>query len=327
LVFNRVEKAAKFTQSELILIILSWTAFVGLIPFVVLRSLAHEWPQAIFDLLLGLLFALNGYYVYKMRKVEGPRLFFALTLVFSMLYGFYLKGIGQIPWSYPGLVAIFFAVRPNLAALFCTFCILFLGIFVYPHMDTFSFTTYIVSLFFTCLFVYVFANLTAQQKNELIKLSRRDALTGLRNRRAFDYKLEEYIGGVRKEYSTCLIVFDIDHFKKVNDRFGHQVGDQLLKELGAAVSSRIRKSDRLYRIGGEEFAIILTRSRIDNAIKVAEDIRKLVQQTRLVEESLVTISLGVASYREQESKLSWFERCDNALYLAKREGRNKVKVA
>ncbi|MDQ7050377.1 MAG: GGDEF domain-containing protein [Enterobacterales bacterium] len=160
-----------------------------------------------------------------------------------------------------------------------------------------------------------------------MKLARRDALTGLRNRRVFDYKLEEFIGGAREEYSACLIVFDIDHFKKINDQFGHQVGDQLLKELGIAVNSRIRKSDRLYRIGGEEFAIILTRSTIEKAIKVAEDVRELVQRTQLVKERLVTISLGVASYQEQESKLNWFERCDNALYLAKREGRNQVKVA
>jgi len=254
-------------------------------------------------------------------------LFFALVLVFSMFYGFYLKGAAQIPWSYPGLVAIFFAVRPNLAATLCIFCLTFLGFYVYPEMDTFSFTTYIVSLFFTCLFVYVFASLTTSQRSELIKLSRRDALTGLRNRRAFDYKLDEFIGVVRREYTACLILLDIDHFKMVNDQFGHQVGDQLLKDLGVIISKRIRKSDRLYRIGGEEFAIILTRSTIENAIMVAENVRELIEQTQLVEESRVTISLGVACYLENESKLSWFERCDDALYLAKGAGRNQVKVA
>ncbi len=327
MVFDQVLTKDKRTQQEWILMVLAGTAAVGLVPFIVLRLSMGEWGNAIYDAILSLVFVSITLYVYITRKEKIPRLIFALILVFAMLIGFYLKGEEQIPWSYPGVVAIFFAVRPKLAAIFCMLCLVYFAVLLYPSVPSVRLTTYLVSLFFTCLFVYVFANLTMQQRKALVRLSRRDSLTNLRNRRAFDYKLEEFVGQPRDDQTACLILFDIDHFKKINDQYGHQVGDQLLVKMGEAVKQRIRKSDRIYRIGGEEFAIILARSSLESAVKVAENVRLLVQKTQLVEEGMVTISLGVAAYQTGESKLSWVERCDNALYLAKGAGRNQVKVA
>jgi len=161
----------------------------------------------------------------------------------------------------------------------------------------------------------------------LEKLSRRDPLTKLRNRRAFDYKMVEFIGSIRNGLKTCLIMFDIDHFKNINDEFGHSVGDRVLYELGSLVSSRMRKTDHVYRIGGEEFAIILTNSSSEDAKIVAEDIRIQIGQSKLIKDAMITISLGIAEYRENESKDSWYKRCDEALYLAKDSGRNTSKHA
>lgn len=326
-VSQQLKQEVKRTQQELILMLLSGAALIGLIPFVILRALVHEWPNALFNIVLCSVFLINGLYVYKTRRVKGPRLVFALLLVFAVFIGFYLKGIAQSPWAYPGLVAIFFAVRPKLAAIFCLVCITGISIMAYPAMTIFEYTTYLTSLSFTCLFVYVFANLTRQQRKALIKLSRRDPLTNLRNRRAFDLALDQFIGLIRDNRHTCMLLIDIDHFKEVNDKFGHSMGDDVLRELGNLMTKRMRRSDHAYRIGGEEFAMILTNSNFESAINVAKDIGCIVEGANIIEDRKITISIGVAEYSENESKDSWFKRCDDALYLAKASGRNNFKLA
>ncbi|PCJ49245.1 MAG: hypothetical protein COA74_06685 [Gammaproteobacteria bacterium] len=315
------------TKQEQILMVLSATASVVLIPFIMIRAMAGEWIIALFDLVLFSVFAINGMYVYKSRKVHIARLILAGSLVLAMLYGFYLKGVAHIPWSYPALVAIFFAVRPKLASLFCTICIVFIAVFSYPLLSTFEFITFLSTLISTCIFVYIFANLTIQQNKALIEVARRDSLTKLRNRRAFDLKLDEFIGKYRNNLQTCLILFDVDYFKAINDEFGHSQGDEVLINLGQIVSKRMRRTDHLYRIGGEEFAIVLADSTPESAMNISEDIRTLIEQSTLVAGIKVTISLGVALYLENESKDSWFKRCDKALYSAKESGRNNTKSA
>ena len=317
----------KRTKQEMILMVLSAATVVALIPFIILRAQAAQWGSLFLDVFLLAVFTVNGIYIYKTSKVKIPRLVFASVIVFAMFLGFYLKGTGQIPWSYPALVAIFFAVRPKLAIAFCLICILWLSAILFPLMDTFSFVTFLVTICFTCLFVYVFANLTRQQRIALIKLTRLDPLTQLRNRRAFDQKMEEVVGLVRKGQQTSLILFDIDHFKRINDSLGHSHGDKVLNELGRVVSNNLRKRDRLYRIGGEEFAIVLANSELEKAMIVAENIRIKVEMASLTPKCKVTISLGIAEYIENESSEQWFERCDNALYLAKDSGRNLCKSA
>ena len=324
---KQVTHKVKRSKQEMILMLLSGAAAVGLIPFIVLRVLYADWPNAILDICLFIIFVINGLYVYRTGKVRIPRLVFALLLLLAMFVGFYIKGIGQIPWSYPGLVAIFFAVRPNLAAILCSICIAWLATVLYPLLDIFEYVTFLATLTSTCLFVYVFANLTRQQRKALIKLSRRDPLTNLRNRRAFDLALNQFIGFIRDQQHTCMLLIDIDHFKDINDKFGHSVGDDVLRALGKLMTKRMRKSDLVYRIGGEEFAIILTNSSVQSAINVAKDMGCLVEEADIVDDRKITISIGIADYCENESKDSWFKRCDDALYLAKDSGRNNFKLA
>ncbi len=324
---NQISKKSILrSKQEQILILLSAAAAIGVFPFVVLRLLSEQWPHAIFNLFLVSIFVINGIYVYKTRKVEIPRMIFAIVLVAANVVGFHLLGLAQMPWSYPALVAIFFAVKPKLAAVFCLICVVWLAAIAYSHMTTFAFTTYVVTLVFTCVFVFIFANITYEQRSALTRLSRRDPLTNIRNRRAFDQKLEEIIGLIRKHQQTSLVVFDIDHFKHLNDTFGHSLGDKVLVELADIVGNRIRRLDRFYRIGGEEFAIVLNSVRQEEALSIAENIRHLVEDTLFAGEHKITISIGITEYRENESKMEWFDRCDAALYSAKDAGRNQSRV-
>lgn len=161
-----------------------------------------------------------------------------------------------------------------------------------------------------------------------------DGLTGLYNRRSFDRRLHELIDAADGlDDGFCLLFLDIDHFKRVNDSYGHMVGDKVLSEFGRQIGKLTRRSDFLARYGGEEFAILLPGTRITNAFTVAENIRNTLQLVRLrrssSRESLgaVTVSVGVACWRMGESAEELIERCDKALYRAKSLGRNRTVLA
>ena len=161
-----------------------------------------------------------------------------------------------------------------------------------------------------------------------------DGLTGLYNRRSFDRKLAQLIAAADGlEESFCLLFLDIDHFKRVNDTYGHMVGDKVLSEFGRQIGRLTRRSDFLARYGGEEFAILLPATRITNAFTVAENVRSTLQLVRLrrssSRESLgaVTVSVGVACYRVGETAEDLIGRCDKALYRAKSLGRNRTVLA
>ncbi len=150
-----------------------------------------------------------------------------------------------------------------------------------------------------------------------------DGLTGLANRRAFDQRMAS-AGG-------CLLLADIDHFKQVNDRWGHLFGDQVLRSVAQGLRACLDKGLFAARIGGEEFAVLLPVPALASAQALAERIRGTVAGSRIRRggEALgqVTVSLGVAQRRPGESPQDWFHRADRALYAAKAGGRNRTAVA
>lgn len=161
-----------------------------------------------------------------------------------------------------------------------------------------------------------------------------DSLTNLHNRRGFDRALNRAIESVKAgEKTFCLVILDIDHFKTVNDSHGHLVGDKVLKGISRQLFRQMRGNDFLSRYGGEEFAILLLDTPITSAFTVAENIRKSIGNLRLkhtktgVQIGKVTISIGVACFRVEESGEDVIQRCDKALYRAKSLGRDRTVLA
>lgn len=155
-----------------------------------------------------------------------------------------------------------------------------------------------------------------------------DALTKLLNRNVYDELVETEIArSERYKYKMSLILFDIDHFKRVNDSFGHDVGDKVLIELSQLVKKVIRKSDSLCRTGGEEFAIIAPETNEEQALFVAEKLRVAISNNRFSMVKQITVSFGLAEYVHQEGSMKLFRRADQALYKAKHNGRNRVEIA
>lgn len=164
-----------------------------------------------------------------------------------------------------------------------------------------------------------------RSNRELKKISITDSLTKLYNRTKTDKVIEEEILRMDRTRSKfSVILFDIDHFKSVNDIHGHQVGDRVLMDMAQIVKRAIRKTDIVGRWGGEEFIIICTETDLDGAITVAEKVRQSIEEHRFEEVGVVTCSFGVSESTRTDTPNTIVGRADEALYKAKKGGRNRV---
>ena len=197
-----------------------------------------------------------------------------------------------------------------------------------------------VIFFFGAIFVFLVCKLSLQTTQDLKRIyileheNTTDSLMGIYNRRYFDRRLkEEFSRSVRYQYPLSLIMVDIDHFKKVNDRLGHQIGDLVLKRLADLLQGSVRDADVVCRYGGEEVAVILPHTPDSSALIVAENLRKKIGTTEILTEDLspdkhaviVTASLGVSTLVPKiETADMLLNQADKALYTAKKNGRNCV---
>jgi diguanylate cyclase (GGDEF)-like protein len=179
-----------------------------------------------------------------------------------------------------------------------------------------------------------------QNFRNLLDYSERDSLTGLLNRKTFDDRLARMLQS-RPEHDPCppgllerrqpheqeqqwLAVVDVDHFKAVNDRFGHLYGDEVLILIANLLQSSFRAQDRVFRFGGEEFVVLLRSTTLENAQKIIERFRANVAEHRFPQVGQVTVSVGFVSINAFESPVVTLGRADQALYYAKSNGRNRV---
>ena len=155
-----------------------------------------------------------------------------------------------------------------------------------------------------------------------------DVLTGAYNRRAFKNIIERAISSHAIVEQPCVLaIIDIDHFKRINDTYGHLKGDVVLKALGKHIKSKISQGDTLIRYGGEEFVICFENMELQKAVKIMEQIRKSIEKLTLVKGEIITISAGLSRLEKGDSPFGLLSRADIALYEAKDAGRNLVKTS
>lgn len=227
--------------------------------------------------------------------------------------------------------------------LFCLVCLFITGYLAYTfafwgnYTDTVDLIVPII-FFFGAVFVLLVCTLslqTAQDIKRIFVLEREnttDELMGIYNRRFFDRRLqEEFVRSIRYRQPLSLLMVDIDHFKKVNDRWGHQVGDLVLQSFAELTKNCVRESDVVCRYGGEELAIILPHTTPDAAMLLAQRLRCQIEKTEMMTEDLspdhqavrVTASLGMSTLiLEMENVEDLLRQADMALYHAKQHGRN-----
>ncbi|MBT3887662.1 MAG: diguanylate cyclase [Nitrosomonadaceae bacterium] len=163
--------------------------------------------------------------------------------------------------------------------------------------------------------------------SDLDQLARTDELTGAWNRRRFEETVETEMDRLRRYgQRLSLMILDVDHFKKINDLYGHSIGDQVLIDLSNTIRSSLRVSDSLTRWGGEEFIILCPNTTAETVSKLAERLRKEVSSIEFQKVGNITLSFGVAECGAEETWEQWLHRADEALYLAKSGGRDRVKT-
>lgn len=152
-----------------------------------------------------------------------------------------------------------------------------------------------------------------------------DPLTGVKNRLAFDQIMEEEIArDIRYKRNLSLAILDIDFLKNINDTFGHNRGDDVIKHVAHEISCTVRQTDSICRLGGDEFAIIFIETDLAKAKRVGENICKRISQSHILGATKLTVSIGIAKLDTNDNKDTLYKRADEALYLSKKQGRNIV---
>ena len=309
-------------------LILSAAGGLGVLPFAILRFMQQQWVAATIDSIIVCGFLILGTYVYRTRRIRVASIAIAVLCMSGVVSTVYVIGPHQIYWAFPAIMAVFYLISPREAVVATILTAVSLLPALLPSSDSHETTTILITLLVTAAFALAFSLITSRQREQLLVLATKDPLTGVGNRRGLDAKLIEVVNAHRRTGATSsLVLIDLDHFKKVNDVYGHAVGDQILKSVTEIINLRIRVTDSLYRIGGEEFVVVLEGANLERAVHLAEQLRLLVDANELVPDHAVTISLGVAEIKDGETGNDWLHRADEALYQAKDAGRKSTSVS
>jgi diguanylate cyclase (GGDEF)-like protein len=291
-----------------------------------------RWPGLV-TLLACSAIALSTWLIWRQRALLFARLLGCTVPSLAVLFFMPLLPQYAMMWSYPMVVFFYLYLELRLATLFNLLFATGLAVMAWPVFAIDLYSRFLVTHFVVGGMTLIFARTLAKQQQELRQAANTDSLTGLANRRAVQQALESW-QRQRSRYGVpaTLLLIDLDHFKSVNDRGGHQAGDQLLIQVAEVLRRRARDTDMAGRWGGEEFILVLPHTRAGEAMVVAEALRNSVASERAetpmaTDAVAVTTSIGVAELLLSDTPESWVARADAALYQAKAAGRNQVVMA
>lgn len=307
------------------LVFQSTLAALAITPFGFWRLSNGELGQGLFDLTLVIVLLGLAYLCLQEKLLRLISFVVASIYVLSSLLVAYKFGPLGHYWFFPAIVAGFFVVRANealgLAALgFLAHVLLASRQGWGIELGTFAATSLLV-----CIFINAFTTRLRQDNHRLYLDSTIDSLTGAGNRRLFDDVLAELPEDENHE-TMSLLMLDVDHFKVINDHYGHAIGDRCLNRLAQLILNNLQPSQRLFRYGGEEF-VLLVAGNATEAQALAERLRSEVAHTQLIREAMITVSIGIATKHSHEKLRAWMRRADDAMYEAKLQGRNRCCVA
>jgi diguanylate cyclase (GGDEF)-like protein len=243
-----------------------------------------------------------------------------------LIFAFRQQGSVISFWCYPVVLGIYFMLREKQAWISN---IIFLGIIftqAWGILDQAFMIRFVVTILGVSAFSAMFMRVITAQQEMLSMQAVTDPLTGLFNRTILDDTFEQVIRQNRRTgVPMTIMVLDIDKFKMVNDKFGHNRGDEVLRGIGAYLLKRIyRHTDMVFRIGGEEILVLLYDTGIEHGRQVAEEIRSDIESLNLIPDHPVTVSIGITTLMSSDDQESWLKRCDENLYKAKEGGRNMI---
>lgn len=299
--------------------------------FILFWYLGNYWAMAIVFVLALLAPLLYGY-AYLAGKSQKAKtkisnfiaLAFSLSIVATIYFAREVDFVYLI--TYPTTIAVYSASNYRYRLLILILSVAAIGIILSTVLSTYSLVVFLAIYVLVLSFTHLFSMRIKVDNSTLAKLALKDALTGLQNRRSLELDMGET---EIIEKIQSVIFLDIDHFKNINDRYGHVFGDEVLKAIASAIKSSINKNDKAYRYGGEEFIIVTQGKESSEAtcLKIKSAIEKIHLMTETYGEKntvTFTASIGLASKEEGKTLHQLVKDADNAMYHAKEIGRNRI---
>lgn len=235
-------------------------------------------------------------------------------------------GITAVYWFFPVVIGLIFILTTTASVIVNSLITLGIGWLAFDTLPFIEAFRLISSLFLTIILGYLIATHMAKLHRTIEKESISDPLTGVLNRRQLESHLtscSEDFG--EKEIPSCILMIDIDHFKSINDTYGHNVGDQVIIGIAQLIQSHSRPQDKLFRVGGEEFVLLLPQTAQHDAVKVAGNLREFIKSASLVNDKTITASIGIAETSDElDNAQRWLKSADDFMYQAKTAGRDRI---
>lgn len=289
---------------------------------------AGQWLGAGLSAVLASLAGVQSWHMRDREEARGAGGRFALLNVAACLLALAVSGHAALPWLFPVLMTNHFLCTPARATLASLPLLLMLLLF--PGLAG-GFGEHFSAIAVTVLTMAIGHALSLRMNNdrvELEELASLDALTGLPNRRMLERALTRQVNERReRERLNGLVILDVDHFKEVNDLYGHAAGDAALADLAAILRFEVRERDRVFRFGGEEFVVLLRVESVEQLEAATERLRRAIRSALRGPGGRITSSLGAALYNGETHWQDWFSRADAALYIAKNNGRDNYCIA
>ncbi len=297
-----------------------------LTPFSINNLIQGRYFLGVFTVGLSILTLVNLFICLRGRYSEKINLFgMTPAIILAIVFTVHEIGVIATYWPFMGVLAFYFLLPESKAKIAN---IVFIAIIFPVALDVLE-KPVAIRFFAVLLGVSLFAMLTmreiTKQHYMLKEQATTDPLTGLYNRSLLQSSLEYAIHqNARTQTAMTIIMIDLDHFKMINDEYGHDVGDSVLKSLSEYLKKSFRESDMLFRIGGEEFLALFYNTDGAYAHDIAEKIREGIERLPLIPDNPVTASIGVSGLQPDMDWKAWMKHCDDNLYHAKSSGRNQV---
>ncbi|MDG1581700.1 GGDEF domain-containing protein [Pseudomonas sp. GOM6] len=305
---------------------------LGISPYAIYRLLHGNYLVGIADCIIVFSTIAAVIYAWRTGDTEKPGLY--LCAVFSVgatLIAINL-GVNGLFWIYPLILFNFFMVSPGkaiVASLLVLTSLVAHSIWVPGSVfdSHYQMVSFLVTNAMAGVLTFIFAYRTRTQRDQLQVLAIHDPLTGARNRRAMNEELKIAVSSQRRHGRQYgVLVLDLDHFKQINDQHGHHTGDLVLVEFVELIKNHSRKEDRLFRFGGEEFLLLLPDTDPQGLKTAADHLRECISTHLRSPGGMVTVSIGGAMLRRNETWSHWLQRADQCLYQAKSSGRNRCII-
>ncbi|RFF26573.1 MULTISPECIES: GGDEF domain-containing protein [unclassified Wenzhouxiangella] len=298
---------------------------LGILPLAVYRYFVGDWQTGTGDVVLvGIIVALVAY-AWKSGRTRLAARVLALIVTFGYLV-LVIFGSISVMWAFPILSAGFLLADRVFGSLSAVGTLVLTALFSGRFDTTVDLWSFVTTGVLVSIFGLIFATWTQMQRRQLASIARSDPLTGAGNRLGLRTALDECVKRFQEDREPAgLALLDLDHFKAVNDTYGHDAGDQVLIELVRQVRSHMRDQDQVFRMGGEEFVLLLPDTDEHGLVSALSKLHAHLRKHLYGPGGPVRVSIGVASLNGPDPQ-SWLARADRALYRAKEAGRNRLEI-